>query len=221
MKLPRLLSKKLTRDTAKWLGVGSIVLTVCLFLIYNDVEGRQYAIYKNVADVPLMPAAIVFGAGIQTMEAHDRVATAAALYKCEKVKKLLMTGDNGHANYNEPAAMKQDAISMGVPAADITCDYAGFRTYDSLFRARNIFEVKQAVLVTQRYHLPRAMYLAQKLGLNVVGVDAGMRSYGVWQIWYDLREIGAAMAAWFDILTERKSKFLGKKEPLFGPPPAK
>jgi SanA protein len=184
------------------------------------VEGRSYTIYKNVADVPLMPAAIVFGAGIQTREAHDRVATAAALYKSGKVTKLLMTGDNGHANHNEPASMKQDAISMGVPAGDIRCDYAGFRTYDSLYRARNIFEVRRAVLVTQRYHLPRAMYLAQKLGLDVVGVDAGMNSYGFRQIWYDLREIGAAEAAWFDILTERKSKYLGKKEPLFGAAPA-
>jgi SanA protein len=221
MKFPPLLSKILAVSTLKWLALGTLVLTACIFLIYNDVEGRKYPIYKNVADVPLKPAAIVFGAGIQTMEAHDRVATAAALYKSGKVLKLLMTGDNGHANYNEPAAMKQDAIAMGVPGSDITLDYAGFRTYDSLYRARDIFEVRQAVLVTQRYHLPRAMYLAQKLGLDVVGVDAGMRSYGIWQIWYNLREIGAAINAWFDILIERKSKYLGKKEPLFGLPPAK
>ena len=195
--------------------MAALALAVALFLIYNDVENSHYAIYQNIADVPVMPAAIVFGAGIQSREARDRVATAVALYKQGKVTKILMTGDNGHTNHNEPESMKRDAISSGVPADDITCDYAGFRTYDSLYRARNIFEVRKAVLVTQRYHLPRAMFLAQKLGLDVVGVDANKRSYGIRQVWYDLREVGAAEAAWFDILTERKSKYLGKKEPLF------
>jgi SanA protein len=208
-------STKLPTGTVKSLALGALVAAIVGFLIYNDVENRNYSIYHNVADVPVMPAAIVFGAGIETREAHDRVATAAALYKAGKVKKLLMTGDNGHLNHNEPEYMKRDAISLGIPAQDITCDYAGFRTYDSLYRACNIFEVHKAVLVTQRYHLPRAMYLAQKLGLDTVGMDAGVRSYGSRQIWYDLREIGAAEAAWLDILTERKSKYLGKKEPLF------
>jgi SanA protein len=202
--------------TVKSLALGALLAAIVAFWIYSDVENRSYLIYQNVADVPVMPAAIVFGAGIQSREARDRVATAAALYKSGKVTKLLMTGDNGHVNHNEPESMKQNAISLGVPAGDITCDYAGFRTYDSLYRARNIFDVRQAVLVSQRYHLPRAMFLAQRLGLDVVGVDAGKSSYGTRQFWYDLREIGAAEAAWFDILTERKSKYLGKKEPLFG-----
>jgi SanA protein len=215
MDSPSVGSKTPAKGTVKWLALAASALALGGFLIYNDVENQHYSIYQNVADVPVMPAAIVFGAGIQSREAHDRVATAVALYKSGKVTKLLMTGDNGHVSHNEPEKMKQDAISLGVPASDITCDYAGFRTYDSLYRARNIFEVRQAVLVTQRYHLPRAMFLAQKLGLDVVGVDARKGSYGTRQFWYDLREIGAAEAAWFDILTERKSKYLGKKEPLF------
>ncbi len=190
------------------------LIFLALFLIYQDVENGPYKIYSNVEEVPPTAVAIVFGAGIGSREFNDRIETAVTLYKLSKVKKILMTGDNGQLSYNEPQAMKRVAIKLGVPAADITCDYAGFRTYDSLYRARDIFAVKQAVLVTQRYHLPRAMFLAEKIGLEVVGVDAGIQSYGAIQSWYDLREIAAAEAAWFDVMNGRKPKYLGKKEPL-------
>ncbi|MFA6210858.1 MAG: ElyC/SanA/YdcF family protein [Candidatus Obscuribacterales bacterium] len=202
----------------RWLeisGLVSALLIVGLFAIYNEVENQPYRIYSDAKLVPATSVAIVFGAGIGSREFKDRVSTAATLYKLGKVKKLLMTGDNGHLSYNEPQAMKDEAVRDGVPAADITCDYAGFRTYDSLYRAKEIFEVKQAVLVTQRYHLPRAMFLAQKLGLEVTGVDAGIQSYGSIQSWYDFREIIAAETAWLDVMTDHKPKFLGKKEPLF------
>ncbi len=202
----------------RWLeisGLVSALLIVGLIAIYQEVENQPYKIYSDAKMVPATSAAIVFGAGIGSREFKDRISTAATLYKLGKVKKLLMTGDNGQLSYNEPQAMKDEAIRDGVPAADITCDYAGFRTYDSLYRAKEIFEVKQAVLVTQRYHLPRAMFLAQKLGLEVTGVDAGIQSYGSIQSWYDFREILAAETAWLDVMTDHKPKFLGKKEPLF------
>lgn len=186
-----------------------------LFLIYQDVENRPYKIFSKVEQVPPLSVAIVFGAGIGSRECNDRIATACALYKLGKIKKILMTGDNGNLSYNEPEAMKRLAIKSGVPAVDITCDYAGFRTYDSLYRAKHIFEVSEAVLVTQRYHLPRAMFLAEKIGLKVVGVDAGIQSYGSIQKWYDLREIAAAETAWFDVANGKKPRYLGKKEPLF------
>lgn len=101
-----------------------------------------------------MPVAIVFGAGIGNAVIDDRVQTGVDLYKQGRVRKLLMTGDNGRVGYDEPGAMKVTAIAAGVPAGDIICDYAGFRTYDSLYRARDIFGVTQAALVTQGYHLP-------------------------------------------------------------------
>jgi SanA protein len=214
-------SKETTIDRpTKWLAVSSAVIPLlAMALIYWTVEGNQHGIFSKVDDVPAMPAAIVFGAGIDSTEMKDRVATAVALYKSGKVQKLLMTGDNGHINYNEPMAMKRVAIADGVPDQDIACDFAGFRTYDSLYRARDIFDVQNAVLVTQRYHLPRAIFLAEKLGLKVVGVDAGRHSY-VRQSWYDLREIAAAEAAWLDVITARQPKYLGKKEPLFAAPAA-
>jgi SanA protein len=208
-------AKALNKKT--WLLILLVVISppLAMFLIYQEVESHKDGIYGSVAAVPQMPAAIVFGAGINSLEFHDRIATAVSLYKEGKVGKLLMTGDNRYVNYNEPIAMKKAAVSLGVPEEDITCDFAGFRTYDSLYRARDIFGVKQAVLVSQRYHLPRAIFLAQNLGLQVVGVDAAIRSYGAWQSWYDVREVAASEAAWFDVITRRKPKFLGKKEPLF------
>lgn len=202
----------------KALGIFAVFSVAALSFaawVYYQVEGHDDVIYSKVEDVPVTPAAIVFGAGIDSPEVHDRVRTACALYKEGKVSKLLMTGDNGHITYNEPEAMRQEAIRLGVPADNVVCDYAGFRTYDSIYRAREIFGLDKAVLVTQRYHLPRAIYLARSLGLDVVGFDASKQSYGSIQTWYDLREVGAAQAAWLDVVTGRKPKFLGKKEPLF------
>ena len=182
-------------------------------LIYADVQSYRRAICPSVADAPSRPVAIVFGAAGDVLE--DRVSTGVTLYKAGKVQKLLMTGDNSRNNYNEPAAMKQQALAEGVPASDIVCDYAGFRTYDSLYRARDIFGVHSALLVTQRYHLPRALFIARCLGMNVVGVDAAKRTYaGQWG--FDVREVAAVEVAWIQSkLTRPHPKYLGKPEPLF------
>ncbi len=203
------------RQLWTWFVSALLVPPLIMALIYFEVQRHQDSIYDSAEAVPAMPAAIVFGAGINSPEFKDRIDTAVGLYKSGKVLKLLMTGDNRYVNYNEPIAMKKAAVSRGVPEQDIVCDFAGFRTYDSLYRARDIFGVKQAVLVSQRYHLPRAIFLAQCLGLKVVGIDAGVHSYGPIQSWYDLREFVAAEAAWLDVIAGRKPKFLGKKEPLF------
>jgi SanA protein len=219
-RLPQTLKKaslKTYSNKLFWAFLTTVAaLAIAIVLIYHHVQSYGSTIYETLDAVPFRPAAIVFGAGISSQEMHDRVETAATLYKNHKVKKLLMTGDNGQLSYNEPEAMRRLAIKLGVPGQDITCDYAGFRTYDSLYRARDIFLVKNATLVTQAYHLPRAMYIAKKLGLDVIGVNAQVKSYGSRQTWYDLREIGAAAAAWLDLKLGRKPKYLGKQEPLFG-----
>lgn len=187
--------------------------------VYAAVQRDRRPIYASAGAVPTMPAAIVFGAGVHNAVVDDRVLTAVELYKVGKVRKLLMTGDNGHEGYDEPTAMKETAVAAGVPAGDVVCDFAGFRTYDSLYRARDVFGVRRAVLVTQRYHLPRALYLGRRLGLTVVGLDAARHSYGSAQRWWDLREVVAVETAWVDVnVTHRRPKFLGPKEPLFGGP---
>jgi SanA protein len=192
---------------------AGLVIGACLF-IYLDIRQQGGPVYSTINDVPEAPVAIVFGAGIGSTVLADRVETAVALYKSGKVRKVLMTGDNAHADYDEPHAMRASAMAKGVPDADIACDYAGFRTYDSLYRARNIFDITQAVLVTQAFHQPRAIYIAKHLGISAVGIDAAKHSYGIEQCLYELREIAATEAAWLDVFIRRKPRLLGKKEPL-------
>lgn len=207
------------RRVGRSVCAGLLIALILGALAYSAVQRDGRPISGDVSTVPAMPVAIVFGAGIHNAVIDDRVLTAVALYKAGKVRKLLMTGDNGRVGYDEPGAMRDTAIAAGVPAGDVVCDYAGFRTYDSLYRARDIFGVHRAVLVTQRYHLPRALYLGRRLGLDVVGMDAAKHSYGRAQRWWDLREVVAVEAAWLDVnVTHRRPKFLGPKEPLFGGP---
>ncbi len=209
----RLLTPKQRRTRYIVWAAAALLLAAGLF-IYADVQRECRSICTNIADAPARPVAIVFGAAGSILE--DRVTTGVELYKAGKVQKLLMTGDNSRSSYNEPEAMRQQAIAEGVPASAIVCDYAGFRTYDSLYRARTIFGVTSALLVTQRYHLPRALYIAHHLGINdAVGVDAAKRRYvGQWS--FDIREIAAVEVAWVQAtITKPHPKFLGKPEPLF------
>jgi len=132
----------------------------------NSTEGMVYTIEK----APFKPIAIVLGAGLRrdgtpTLVLQDRITTAVALYQQRKVMKLLMSGDNSVENYNEPEAMRRFAVQLGVPEHDIVLDYAGFRTYDTCFRAKHIFNVDEAIIVTQSFHLPRALYLCRELGI--------------------------------------------------------
>jgi SanA protein len=169
--------------------------------------------------VPFFRGAIVFGAGLTadgrpTAVLQDRVATAAALYKGGKVEKILMSGDNRFINYNEPGAMKAYAIELGVPEDDIVLDYAGRRTYDTCYRALEIFQLTEAVLVTQGFHLPRALYTCRVLGLDVVGVSADLRPYrdsGFWGI----REIPASLIAFVQVHLTHPEPVLGDPEPIF------
>ncbi len=125
--------------------------------------------------------AVVFGAGLYrdgtpTPVLRDRVATAAELYFSGRVEKILMSGDNRFLYYNEPGAMKAYAMQLGVPEDAIVLDYAGRRTYDTCYRAKEIFKLNEAILVTQRFHLPRAIFTCSNLGLPVTGVEADRRT---------------------------------------------
>ena len=177
-------------------------------------------IYDEVQAVPPANVALVLGAGLwsdgsPTPALYDRVATAAALYQVGAVKKLLMSGDNRFEWYNEPEAMRQLAIRLGVPDEDIVLDYAGRRTYDSCYRARAIFGVERAVIVTQRFHLDRALYLCGALGVQAVGVVADRRVYSSpSRQWWYLRETAALANAWLDIHVLHPQPVLGEKLPI-------
>lgn len=202
---------------------ASLLLLAGLILFIPRLITALYAAPRLVGlqDAPEKPVAIVFGAGLQrdgtpTPVLRDRVATAAELYFSGKVKKLLMSGDNRFLNYNEPGAMAAYAISLGVPEEDIVLDYAGRRTYDTCYRARHIFGVQEALLVTQRFHLPRALYLCNSQGIQALGVDADLRTYRKRSqfIWH-VRETPATLIALWETHLTHPTPVLGDPEPIF------
>ncbi len=175
----------------------------------------------TVDGAPQSPVAIIFGAGLwrdgtPTPVLRDRVATGADLYFQGKVQKLLMSGDSSTVGHNEPGAMREYAISLGVPPQDIVLDYVGRRTYDTCFRAKQKFEVKEAILVTQKFHLPRALYICNKLGLPAIGVEADQRAYSrAPLILWNLREIPATLVAFWQVYITRPLPSLGNPEPIY------
>lgn len=179
----------------------------------------QKAIYTKPEAVPERPVAIVFGAGYWPNGAlsdilRDRLDAGIALYRAGRVQKLLLSGDNRFVNYNEPAKMLEYALAQGVPRADIVLDYAGRRTYDTCYRARDIFQVRKVVLVTQRYHLPRALLLCRGLGLDAVGYAADHVPY-VHIRWYWTREVLALWKAGWDLYVAHPVPVLGEPLPIF------
>ncbi|MFZ5821699.1 MAG: SanA/YdcF family protein [Chloroflexota bacterium] len=175
----------------------------------------------TVQEVPAERVAIVFGAGLRrdgspTAVLRDRVETAAQLYFAGKVEKLLLSGDNRFVDYNEPEAMRQYARSLGVPDEALVLDYAGRRTYDTCYRAQAIFGVQSAILVTQNFHLPRALFTCNALGLKAAGVGANniyylKRSRLYWQA----RELFATLGAFWDVCISKPLPVLGDPEPIF------
>lgn len=200
-----------------YLVLGSLAAVILTRAITGLVAWQKT---YGEADVPAQRVGIVFGAGLTrsgeaTPVLRDRVETGVKLYFAGKVEKLLMSGDNRFVEYNEPEAMRQVALSLGVPDADIVLDYAGRRTYDTCYRAKEIFGVQAAILITQKFHLPRALFLCNGLGLDGVGVEANNRIYLKRSLFYwNLRELPATLTAFADLFT-RPQPVLGPSEPIF------
>jgi SanA protein len=188
--------------------VGIPALMVAPFVLRLYTALRYDSHIYEVADAPSKPVAVIFGAQVRgdrlsTMLA-DRVRTGADLYHAGKVQVLLMSGDNQSLHYNEPDAMRDYAIGLGVPAEAIKLDRGGIRTYDTCYRAREIFGYEDVILVTQDFHLDRALLTCQGLGMEAVGVAAdyhrpngySSRAMG----WSRYREIAATTVALIDLL---------------------
>ena len=208
----------------KWIRGNSLPLgcAALLAVLLPRVVTGVYAtnrIYPETKS-PTERVAIIFGAGIRsdgtpTAMLRDRILTGADLYFSGRVEKLLMSGDNRFVNYNEPESMRQFALLAGVPDQAIVLDYAGRRTYDTCYRAKAIFGIKSAILVTQKFHLPRALFLCNMLGLKTVGVEAS-NCYWNGSPWvWDVREQFATIAAFLDLYVSNPSPVLGNPEPLF------
>lgn len=203
------------------------IVIVCLvgaalFLVIPFLIAWQYSRTRLVTAQNARPAAVamVFGAGLQydgtpSPILRDRVTTAVRLYQAGKVQKLLMSGDNRFLDYNEPGAMRDYAIGLGMPEADIVLDYAGRRTYDTCYRARDIFGVRQAILVTQSYHMPRALITCNALGVDAIGVPADLRSYARWTYaFWVFRELPATAVALWQVWVSHPLPVLGQPEPI-------
>lgn len=181
----------------------SAILAICLvnLRVGSYSTGKIFRTADDIAAEDRI--AIVFGArvwegGVPSNTLHDRVVTSVESYHTGKVKKLLMSGDRSGPNYDEPAAMKKLAMDLGVPEEDIFLDPRGLRTYDTCLRAKEIFKIDRAVLFTQDYHQPRALYLCNNLGIDSIGVDTKRRDYvSEWYYW--LREFFSRAGAWFEI----------------------
>jgi vancomycin permeability regulator SanA len=201
----------------------TLILAGIFILLFSRTITALYSwsrIY-NLEGAPSKPAAIVFGAGLwydgsPSPVLRDRISAAAQLYFDGKVQKLLMSGDNRFIDYNEPGAMREYALGLGVPDDVIVLDFAGRRTYDTCYRAKAIFGLQEAILVTQSFHLPRAIYTCNQLGLPAVGVSSDMRTYlkRAWIYWQS-RELFATLAALWEVHVTHPLPVLGEPEPIF------
>ncbi|MBE6570037.1 MAG: SanA protein [Ruminococcaceae bacterium] len=190
----------------------------CLIINHLVVSMNRDRVYPNgtvYADLHFSDAdcILVLGAGVRedgtpSHMLEDRILTGVSLYE-ESGIKLLMSGDHGRVDYNEVGCMKEFAIANGVPSEDIFMDHAGFSTYDSLYRARDVFGAKKVVIVSQTYHLYRAVAIARALGLDAVGVSADLRSYRGQPI-RDVREVGARVKAAAMTVFKPEPKYLGE-----------
>jgi len=174
----------------------------------------------TVDNVPAERVAIVFGAGLLRDGSagpvlRDRVETAVQLYRQGNVQKLLMSGDNRFVNYNEPEAMRQYALDLGVPDGDIVLDYAGRRTYDTCYRANAIFQLNSAILVTQSFHLPRALFLCNSFGVQSTGVEANNTYFRkISRLYWNTRELFATVQSVWDVRVSKPLPVLGDPEPI-------
>lgn len=174
----------------------------------------------TLEEVPPARVAIVFGAGLLRDGSagpvlSDRMQTAVSLYQAGKVAKLLVSGDNREVTYNEPEAMRQYALERGVPNEDIVLDYAGRRTYDTCYRAKHIFGVNEAILITQDFHMPRALTLCNWFGVDSNGVEANNRYFlKRSRAWWNFRETFAVFQAAWDLIVTKPLPVLGEPEPI-------
>ena len=178
-----------------------------LLSLWMNVRTAAYR-YRSLDEVPPRHTAIVLGASVHRKGKpsdmlRDRLDTALELYRAGKVRKLLLTGDHGGRGYDEVSVMRKHVLAQGARPEDVFTDHAGFTTYESMTRARAIFGVESAIVVTQAFHLPRAVYLARGLGIPAVGVEADRHRYRS-SLQLGVREAFARVKAFLDMQGGRR-----------------
>lgn len=190
-----------------------ITMLLCDFIIDNSSKGKTYT---AVQEIPKNKVGIVLGTSKNLTSGQPnryytyRINATIALFNAKKIDFILVSGDNGSVYYNEPNTIKKDLIKAGIPEEKIFLDYAGFRTLDSMMRAKNVFGLDSVTVISQKFHNDRAIYIAQNKGLHAVGFNAedisGTNGFKV-----QLREYFARVKVFLDLLTNKQPKFYGDK----------
>ena len=199
-------------------AAAALLVIACNWWVIASTKSR---VTDRADDLPDNAVGLVLGtspwAAGGSANAHfaGRIETAAALYASGKVKHLLLSGANPSERYNEPKAMAAALKQRGVPANAMTLDFAGFRTLDSLVRARAVFDLQQLTIITQRYHGYRAIFIAQRRGMDAVAIAAPTIPEVVRSRRTEIREVFARVKVVLDLfLTRKQPKFLGEVEPI-------
>ena len=208
------------------LAVLAALAVIGLLLVFvvngyvRSVGGERVIIPEQAAELEEVDCIIVLGCQVKTDGSlshmlRDRLIRGVELYHAGASPKLLMSGDHGRVNYDEVNAMKAYAVENGVPSEDVFMDHAGFSTYETVYRAKEIFGADKVIIVTQEYHLYRALYIAEALGIEAYGVSADLNRYGG-QTMRDIREVLARCKDFAMCLFKPEPTYLGEAIPVSG-----
>jgi len=211
-----------TKKTKILISLAAFFVFICAIVaIINGrilLGAKQFTYTTSTtpsADAILILGAKVYNDGKLSWMLQDRADTALELYANGVAKKFLVSGDHGQKNYDEVNTIKDYLLAKGIKPENIFLDHAGFSTYDSLYRAKAIFNIKTVVVATQKFHLPRAVYIGNKLGIKTYGVNADKHYYKNGYL-NEIREWPARVKTWLMVLFRMKPKFLGEKIPITG-----
>ena len=193
----------------------AVIVSINVYMC-NSVKSQIVSESSSFEDIDCI---LVLGAGVRngqpTPMLNDRLQESVFLYKVNASNRILMSGDHGNKNYDEVNAMKKFAISKGIPTSHIFMDHAGFSTYESLYRTKEIFQAEKIIIVTQEYHLYRALYIANELGIDAVGVSATKQEYSG-QFMREARELLARVKDFVNCIIKPEPTYLGDTIPVSG-----
>ncbi|MCP4522632.1 MAG: hypothetical protein GY828_00250 [Candidatus Gracilibacteria bacterium] len=196
--------KKLWKWIIFFILIGGTIGVAIFFSINKYVLSfSDQGYYSQVSELPAQEFGLVFGASVLGNSKPsdilaDRLKTAAESFQQGKIKQIIVSGDNRKRNYNEPVVMQKYLMGLGIPQEFIHLDYAGFDTYDTLYRARDLFHIKEVTLFTQDFHLKRAMYISKKLGIKTLGIQTN-RQYYLAESYNHKREYFARIKAFLEV----------------------
>jgi len=210
----------------KWVKRLTIVFLFCIaFLIFSNVWVNSFTksyLYDSVDKIPSNDVAMVLGTSRELRNGHKnlffeyRIQATVKLYEAKKINLIVVSGDNSKESYDEPTMMKEELVKRGIPACKITCDFAGFRTFDSVIRMRKVFGQKKFTVISQKFHNQRAVFIGRKYGMDIIGYNAtdvkgmnGLKTH--------IREDFARAKAVIDLyIWPARARFLGNRVALSG-----